>query len=405
MYDQTVGIIQMSDPLVTVIVLLYNDMPHGHRAIQSVLSQSFRDLKIKIMDNGSTDNTWSEIQDYAKDPRVTLIKNGKNQRSEFTAYEALQTNTEYLSFLFGDDYYLPRRIEEGLQAFRGRPDLDAAFSNVEAVDEHDTIIQGVRHAVYEGDISSMSRHEHLRYLFFRGNSLHPCSMLIKTKKYCDLGGFKPYFHHFGDMIFFARLLAQGNILFLKDKMQRITVWSNGRNESARNIGDPLPVVYERTAFLDEYLSPKMMDQIVDIFTGKSERPIVLGEEWERLWYLGHQALNTAMPDYNFFAFRCLYKAAEIANEEFHQRVAKVTGKSMPQYLESLAESVSLGNNRPQLHSDFEQMKLRLNALEQRRFKNVLKRIIKKIPFSAPTYRFLKRRFQRTSKIMLYGAVH
>ncbi|MGD0382831.1 MAG: glycosyltransferase family A protein, partial [Thermoguttaceae bacterium] len=151
----------MSDPLVTVIVLLYNDMPHGHRAIQSVLAQSFRDLKIKILDNGSTDRTWNEIQEYAKDPRVTLIKNGKNQRSEFAAFEALRTDTEYLSFLFGDDFYLPQRIKMGLQAFRGQPDLDAVFSNVEAVDEHGMITQGPRRTVYEGDISLKSRHEHL----------------------------------------------------------------------------------------------------------------------------------------------------------------------------------------------------------------------------------------------------
>ena len=56
----------MGAPQVTVIVLLYNDMPHGHRAIRSVLSQSYRDLKIKILDNGSTDSTWSEIQEYAE---------------------------------------------------------------------------------------------------------------------------------------------------------------------------------------------------------------------------------------------------------------------------------------------------------------------------------------------------
>ena len=134
----------MSDPLVTVIVLVYNDLPHAHRAIRSVLLQSFKDLKIKILDNGSTDNTWSEIQQYASDPRVTLIRNVYNQRSEFAAYEALKTDTEYLTFLWGDDAYLPQRIEMGLQAFRGQPDLDAVFSNVEAVDDHGTITQGPR---------------------------------------------------------------------------------------------------------------------------------------------------------------------------------------------------------------------------------------------------------------------
>ena len=207
--------------------------------------------------------------------------------------------------------------------------------------------------VYEGDISLMSRHEHLRHFFFHGPSVHPCAILIKTKKYIELGGFKPYFHRMGDLIFFARVLAHGNAKFLKDKMQRITVWSNGRNESARNDGDPAPLIFERTMFLEEFLSPRMMEQYIDIFGGKHEKGAALKEESERLWYIGHQALTGTAPDYKPFAFRCLYKAAEIANEEFYQRVATVTGQSIPQYLESLAESVlsiSQGNNHPQLHS-------------------------------------------------------
>ena len=57
----------------------------------------------------------------------------------------------------------------------------------------------------------------------------------------------------GDLIFFARLLAHGNVKFLKDIMQNITVWSNGRNESAKNDGDPPPLIYERTMFLEEFL--------------------------------------------------------------------------------------------------------------------------------------------------------
>ena len=56
-----------------------------------------------------------------------------------------------------------------------RPDLDAVFSNVQAVDDLGMITQGLRHAVFEGDISLMSRHEHLRHFFFHGPSVHPCA--------------------------------------------------------------------------------------------------------------------------------------------------------------------------------------------------------------------------------------
>jgi glycosyltransferase involved in cell wall biosynthesis/organic radical activating enzyme len=368
----------MSDPLVTVIVLLYNDLPHAHRAIQSVLFQSYKDLKIKILDNGSTDNTWGEIQKYANDPRVTLIRNVKNQRSEFAACEALKTDTEYLSFLFADDVYLPQRIEVGLKAFRERPDLDAVFSNVEGVDEHGQNVHGKPWTVFDGDISLMSRHEHLRHFLFGGNCLHPCAMLVKTKTYIEHGGFKPYFHHIGDMIFFTRLLAHGKIEFLRDKLQQITVWSNGRNESSKNIGQSVLLSYERVMFFEEYLSPEIMEQYVEIFEGKSSNGIVLRSRAERLWYLGHQILSAdSSYEAKLFAFKCFYKAAEIADADFNRNEVLFAGRTVSQYL------AAMGSNGQNVNME--------KVPKPKGFKRTVRQAIKNIPFSVPVYRYLKRK--------------
>lgn len=394
----------MSDPLVTVIILTYNDLPHVHRAIESVLFQTFRNLKIKILDNGSTDNTWSELQKYAYDPRVVLLRNAKNQRSEFAAYEALRTDTEYLSVLFADDYYLPDRIAVGLKAFRERPDTEAVFVNVEAVDEFGNAVQGPRRTCFEGDISLMSQHEHLRHCFFHGPSLHPCAMLVKAKTYIQLGGFKPYFHRMGDLIFFARLLANAKAVFLQDKMQRVTVWSNGRNDSAGNAGDPPALLYERAMFLEEYLSPKMMEQYVDIFE-QGRGGIALRNQAERLWYIGHQALETMAFDFRLFGFRCLYRAAEIADAEFYHNVAMVTGQTVPQYLASLAADPTCVSAATvgQFRSDLNLVYSDLRSLERWSLKGMTKRAVKKIPFSRPVYRYLRRLLQHPSQILRWKA--
>jgi glycosyltransferase involved in cell wall biosynthesis/organic radical activating enzyme len=371
----------MSDPLVTVIILLYNDLPHSHRAIQSVLLQSFKDLKIKIMDNGSTDNTWSEIQKYASDPRVSLIRNVQNRRSEFAAYEALKTDTEYLSFLFADDVYLPERIEIGLKTFRDRPDLDAVFSNVKGIDEHDQPVHGKPWSVFDGDISLMSQFDHLRHFVFYGNCLHPCAMLVKTKTYIEQGGFKPYFHHIGDMIFFTRLLTYGKAKFLKDKLQQVTVWSNGRNESFKNAGGSLLLAHERVMFLEEYLSPAMMEQYINIFEGENQQDIVLKSQAERLWYIGHKVLSGDNSiEARLFACRCFYKAAEIGDAEFYQKVAMVTGRTVPQYLAALgSDTKNVGG---------------VSVSHRRNFKGMAKRAIKAIPLAVPVYRYLKRELRK-----------
>jgi glycosyltransferase involved in cell wall biosynthesis len=379
----------MSEPVVTVIVLMYNDLPHLHRAIQSVLSQTYRNLKIKLLDNGSTDGTWNEIQKYRSDPRVTLFRNAKNQRSEFAANEALKTDTEYLSFLFADDIYVPERIETDLKAFRADPSLDAVFSNVQAVNERDEVIQGPRRTTFEGDISLMSQLDHLMHCFFHGPSVHPCAMLIKSKTYIQLGGFKPYFHRMGDLIFFARLLSNAKVAFLKQKLQHITVWSCRRNESARNDGDPPALLFERTMLLEEYLSPHMMEKYIKIFERHDGSKIVLKNPAEHYWYIGHQALNSQAFDLRLFGFRCLYKAAEVADFEFRNNVLKMTGKTMPEYFDAISATptahMSPGMSAP---PDIGSIFARLQALEQPSLKTMIKRFIKAIPFTVPVYRFI-----------------
>ena len=330
----------------------------------------------------------ARFKKYASDPRVTLIQNVYNQRSEFAAYEALKTDTEYLSFLFADDVYKPERIEIGLKAFRDQPDLDAVFSNVNGINEHGKSIHGKPWAVFDGDISLMSRHDHLRHFLFRGNCLHPCAMLVKTKTYIEQGGFKPYFHHIGDMIFFTRLLAHGKVKFLKDKLQQITVWLNGRNESAKIVKNPPnSLAYERVMFFEEFVSPAMMEQYTDIFEGKNKKGIVLKSQAERLWYIGHKILsfNNSF-DARLFSFRCLYKAAEIADAVFYQNVAMFTGQTVPQHLAALgSDAVGI------LSSDIGQ--IHVPNLERRSFKGMAKRTIKAIPFSVPVYRYLKRKLR------------
>jgi glycosyltransferase involved in cell wall biosynthesis len=325
--------IQKAD--VTVIVLLYNDMPHGLQAIESVLSQTYSNIKIKIMDNGSTDHTWSEIQKYKSDPRVQLIRNNKNQRSEFAAIEALKTDTEYLSFLFSDDLYSKNRIELGLSKFKENPDLSAVFFNNIFINEKGTVLEKTPVTLFKGDIASFSKSMHLQNFFLRGNSLHPCGMLIKTKKYCELGGFRPYFHRIGDMIFFTKLLSHENVGFFEEKMQKITVWKNGRNESSMNSQVFSKISYESIKFLEEYFFMALSEpnKIIEIFSGKNEPAFVFSEKCEAVWYLGHQALYVNSPVYRFFGMNCLYYAAENGTDILNQKILSLSGMTIPQYLD------------------------------------------------------------------------
>ena len=95
-----------SGPLVSVIVPAYNVGKYLHKCIDSILSQTYKNIEIIIVDDGATDNTSKIIKEYeSKYPNVRLVKHAKNMglfKTRITGVEA--ANGEYIVFVDGDDY-------------------------------------------------------------------------------------------------------------------------------------------------------------------------------------------------------------------------------------------------------------------------------------------------------------
>lgn len=103
----------MSDhPLVSVIIPSYNHARYVAGAIESVLAQTYPNLELIVIDDGSKDNSHEVISGYADDPRVTVILNTENRGQSYVINRALEmAKGEFISLLPSDDWYLPRKTE------------------------------------------------------------------------------------------------------------------------------------------------------------------------------------------------------------------------------------------------------------------------------------------------------
>ena len=100
------------NPKVSVLMSVYNGEIHLGEAVESILNQTFTDFEFIIVDDGSTDSTWSILSEYAvRDKRIVLIQNKNNIGLAKSLNKGLElARGEYVARQDADDLSLPERL-------------------------------------------------------------------------------------------------------------------------------------------------------------------------------------------------------------------------------------------------------------------------------------------------------
>lgn len=101
-------------PFFSIIIPTYNRADLLPRCIDSVLSQTFSDYEIVVVDNYSTDGTKSIVEDYiSKDGRIRLVQVHNNGVISFSRNTGVKMSSgQYICFLDSDDWFAPTKLEE-----------------------------------------------------------------------------------------------------------------------------------------------------------------------------------------------------------------------------------------------------------------------------------------------------
>jgi len=101
-----------SNPLITVIILIYNSQKTIKAAIRSVQNQNFRDIEILLIDDFSKDNSLSIIKELKiDDSRIKIIKNKVNRGPLFSrSLAVLNSRGQYIILLDSDDLFVNENL-------------------------------------------------------------------------------------------------------------------------------------------------------------------------------------------------------------------------------------------------------------------------------------------------------
>lgn len=131
----------MLPQLISIIIPSYNSALYLPEAIQSALSQSYRDIELIVVNDGSTDNTHEIIQQYLD--KIIYIKKKNGGPASARNLGIAHSKGEYIAFLDADDLWLPDKLEKQLAKITESPDgsfVYTGFTNFD--DQNGTMLPG-----------------------------------------------------------------------------------------------------------------------------------------------------------------------------------------------------------------------------------------------------------------------
>lgn len=204
----------MNKPLVSVVIPVYNGKNYLRDAIDSVLFQTYENIEIIVVNDGSTDGDATEkiTLSYGKKIRYFSKQNGGVATALNYGIDRMQG--EYFSWLSHDDMYYPNKIEMQVEALNKRGDKTAiVFSGYDVIDENTR----VKTYVNIGNIYKRADLENSVFPLLYG-LIHGCTLLIHKSHFERVGGFNESLKTTQDYDLWFRMFRGQNTIYIQEPL-------------------------------------------------------------------------------------------------------------------------------------------------------------------------------------------
>lgn len=134
-------------PKVSVIIPNYNYGRFLSSAIESVIAQTYSNIEIIVVNNGSTDDSLSILSRYSE--KITIVNQANLGQSGARNSGLLESKGDYIAFLDADDYWTSNKIEKQIRILR--PETQLVYSGITKVSESKGASNVLVSPQYRGD--------------------------------------------------------------------------------------------------------------------------------------------------------------------------------------------------------------------------------------------------------------
>lgn len=203
---------QPTDPKITVLMPAYNAGKYIHAAIDSVLAQTFPDLELLIINDGSTDDTEKIIRSYS-DNRIRLINQSNQGIASALNIGLLNANGELVARFDADDICMPDRLAAQYEFLNLHPEYIIVGSDAEYMDMNGEF-------VFTCKVQAHTNDEIQELTSSRCPFIHSAVMFRKAA-IMDAGAYDTHAYAFQDHLLWSKVIKKGKACNLQQTLLQV----------------------------------------------------------------------------------------------------------------------------------------------------------------------------------------
>lgn len=233
------------DELISIIIPTYNAGEFIGRALESVYNQTYKNIEVIVIDDGSEDDTDLILEDYMLNDNFTYIKKWHSGLAAVARNEGLEAAVgSYVAFLDADDYWAPDKLKKQIELFKNE-EIGLVYSNGHIMDTkklYSKLAKPHKGNVFDKLISK--------------NFIATSSVIIRREVLDEIGVFSedPNFRVGEDYDLWLRIAQKYKVGYAPEDLFAYRLNQNGLTKNKRLAYKNLTNLYK--AWLKEKLNPK-----------------------------------------------------------------------------------------------------------------------------------------------------
>lgn len=304
---EVISVENNTNPLISIIIPVYNGSNYLEEAIESALNQTYKNIEVIVVNDGSTDNGATEAIALKYRDRIRYFHKPNGGVSSALNLGIQNMRGDYFSWLSHDDKYYPSKIEDQVQILRSLDNKKCLIlSKTVQIDKNSNIIPKRKPDMFYRNEFYLSSQQTLKAILQHG-AFSGCALLIPRQAFEQAGLFDERLRYTQDVMMWYKIFIAGYGLYVANK---VGVMSRVHGAQLTQTGR---AIFKENCKL-------MAEELIPVFLNISTR------EHHFLYYY---ALNNAKYNNQSIVAKCLSYKRFSLNQTLSVRFMQLYGRIRP----------------------------------------------------------------------------